>query len=154
MWPVTKDSSWHLDLKLQDMNCHLKVRLQNSLESKSKQDSCVWPVTRYLRYQYPTNMICFFETISILHMTISRYQYNTNTMTSSGYNTNTNISETLFAIPWPIQIPHTYFFPYKYRYDTGIKNFRFQYWNCADADQYRTALLNRHIHESKCKDKA
>ena len=130
----------------------------NTLTKNPRPKPIPIPWTRHVRYQYryqyPTIMICFFETIPILHITICRYQYNTNTMTSSGYNTNTNISETLFAITWPIQIPHTYFFPYKYRYYTGIKNFRFQYWNCADADQYRTALLNRHIHESKCKDKA
>ena len=89
-------------------------------------------------------MICFFETIPILHITIRRYQYNTNTMTSSGFNTNTNTntSETLFAIPRPIPIPLTYFFQYQYRYDTeSIEKFRFQYRNCADTDQYRTALV-------------
>ena len=104
--------------------------------------------TRHVRYQYPTNMICFFETIPILHITIRRYQYNTNTMTSSGFNTNTNTntSETLFAIPRPIPIPLTYFFQYQYRYDTeSIEKFRFQYRNCADTDQYRTALISTPI---------
>ena len=102
------------------------------------------PASFVRNQRLPYRLVDFFETIPILHITICRYQYNTNTMTSSGFNTNTNTntSETLFAIPRPIPIPLTYFFQYQYRYVTeSIEKFRFQYRNCADTDQYRTALV-------------
>ena len=39
-------SIWYLDLKVQEINYLHKVILQSSFESKSKQDSYVWLVTR------------------------------------------------------------------------------------------------------------
>ena len=44
-WQNTKKQNLSI-CKLQGMNYHHKIRLQSSLESKSKQDSCVWPVTK------------------------------------------------------------------------------------------------------------
>ena len=46
VWPVTRGSIWHLDLKVQNLKYHHNVILQSSFESKREQDSCVWPVTR------------------------------------------------------------------------------------------------------------
>ena len=43
---LTREVQFDMGLQVQDKKYHHKVRLQSSFESKSEQDSCVWPVTR------------------------------------------------------------------------------------------------------------
>ena len=52
VWPVTRDSIWHLDLIMQDMNYHHKVRLQSSFQSKSKQHEDLLPSSRHHYWYY------------------------------------------------------------------------------------------------------
>ena len=52
VWAVTRESIWHLDLIMQDMKYHHKVRLQSSFQSKSKQHEDLLPSSRHHYWYY------------------------------------------------------------------------------------------------------